>query len=261
MKLTRLTHLLMALALCALCACTNNKSYTINGTIDLPETLTIEDSTYTIPSLEGMLVYLFDIDNSVVDSAMIEDNHFSFEGELGEDEDAFFVQFVSPVGGALMAVEPGTIDVKITTDKTYITGTPANECISETDDALSNLRDEFTEKLAQLTDTMGEDQELDMEQQMSLYSELMERTSSVLDSLYELHKDNIGAGYIVMLKHSDVETVAELEDALSEYPEAIQQNPLIVTNLNLMRQYELMMSEEGDDPTEFDLDTIAAEAE
>lgn len=262
MKCFGLKQLPLALALCGLCACTGNKTYKISGVINLPETIPYEDTIVEVPSLEGMQVYLFDIDNSVVDSAVISDNHFYFEGELDKDEPAFFVQFVSPVGGALMAVEPGNIDVTITAERTIITGTKANECISNTDEALAAVNLSFSEKVSALSDSIHQaGDELDMELQMSLYNELIERSDAVLDSLYELYKDNIGVGYIVMLKHSDVESVAQLEDALSEYPKEVSENPLVQANMNMLRQYEHAMSIEGIDPSDVDPDTFSDTAE
>lgn len=123
--------LMLAAAAAALCSCSSNK-YVIDGKIQNPT---------------GM-VYLFDEQGTVVDSATVENNAFRFTGKAdtptvrilrdAPDETATF--------GAMLILEPGTITLTDDAHNPYrkrVTGTPSNDASAAYSDAANALVTEF----------------------------------------------------------------------------------------------------------------------
>lgn len=123
--------LMLAAAAAALCSCSSNK-YVIEGKIQNPT---------------GM-VYLFDEQGTVVDSATVENNAFRFTGKAdtptvrilrdAPDETATF--------GAMLILEPGTITLTDDAQNPYrkrVTGTPSNDASAAYSDAANALVTEF----------------------------------------------------------------------------------------------------------------------
>lgn len=123
--------ILFAAAAAALCSCSSNK-YVIEGKTENPT---------------GM-VYLFDEQGTVVDSAAVENNAFRFTGKTdvptvrilrdAPDETATF--------GAMLILEPGTITLTDDAQNPYrkrVTGTPSNDASAAYSDAANALVTEF----------------------------------------------------------------------------------------------------------------------
>ena len=71
-------------------SCSNEKPYTIHGSIELPDSLMVGDTLMATPSLEGWQVYMLDLDGQTVDSVEIADNQFTFAGKV-DKKNPFFV--------------------------------------------------------------------------------------------------------------------------------------------------------------------------
>lgn len=227
-----------------LCACQGEKSYTITGTLDLPTQIPYGDTIVDVPSFNDTWVYLVDLDYQKVDSALIEDNSFSFEGKVKQSE-AFFVYLVSQIGQSLLVVEPGDIDVFINPEIT-ISGTPSNDCMADLEAALTNLNNDTYTYLADLTDSLSAvGQEVSDEQQMQIAEEYRNTMVNMLDSAYQANKDNQGGAYAVLMRLMDAETVADFEESLQRYPENIRNSQIIQLSLRQMREYEQMESGNG----------------
>ena len=239
-------YLLFALVigLFALCACKREKPYTITGTLDLPAQIPYGDTIIDVPSFDGSWVYLLDFENQLLDSAQIIDNTFHFEGEV-DSREPYFVQFVSQIGSTLLVVEPGDIEIFINPDIT-VSGTPSNEAMSDLDAALENLNSETYEYLAKLTDslrTTGE--EVPEELQMQIAEQFRESMNHILDSAYQANRHNQAAAYAVIMRHIDVQSADEFEQALANYPKSIRENELVQINLRSLRQYEAMNEDDS----------------
>lgn len=247
---SRIPFLLLPVALVALSACNGNKPYTINGTLDLPAQIPYGDTVVDVPSFNDTWVYLFDFDYNPIDSALIEDNKFHFEGEVKPDE-VYYAQFACQLGQALIAIEPGDIEVYINPD-IIVSGTPSNDCMADIDAALSNLNNDTYARLAQFTDNLHQIDQEPTEGDLKRFSDEFQRAmNAVLDSAYEDNKNNQGAAYAVLMKLVSCNSSKEFEQKIAEYPEKVQQNELIQTSLKMLRQYEQMADTSDFEPSLF----------
>lgn len=257
MKMQKLhAPLALAASVVLLSACHKELPYTITGTLDLPEQIPYGDTVIDVPSFEDSWVYLFDLDNQLIDSTQVQDNHFYFTGEV-KPEDSYFVQLAMSVGQSLLVVEPGDIQIYIDKDGLSITGTPSNDCICDIDAAMSNLNSDTYAYLADLTDSLrNEGRELTDSLTLQIAEDFRQTMVSVLDSAYQSNQDNLGAIYAVLMRHMDAETSEAFEQAIAAYPEQVRNNELLQLNLRMMRQYEQMYQAdstglEGLDPSMF----------
>ncbi len=238
MKLKQFLLVSSAVCLCILSACKGEKPYTISGTLDLPDQIPYGDTIIDVPSFEGTWVYLLDFENQLLDSTQIASNSFHFEGTV-DAKDSYYVQLVSQVGSTLLVIEPGDIEVYMTTDIS-VSGTPSNDAMSDLDAALENLNTDTYNYLAHLTDSLRDTgEEVSEERQMQIFDEFREAMNRIIDSTYNNNKDNQAAAYAVLMRHMDVQTSEEFEKVIAQYPKSIQENELIQVNLRAMRQYEM----------------------
>jgi len=228
-----------------LCSCQSEKSYTITGTLDIPAQVQYGDTVIDVPSFNDTWVYLLDLDQVVVDSALIENNSFTFEGKI-KAKDAYYAYLLSQVANpSLIVIEPGDIDVYISPEVS-VSGTPSNDCITDIEAALSNLNNDtyaMLEDLAQNYSAKGID--ISEAIQDSIGTEYRKAMIALLDSAYATNKDNLGGAYVVLLRLMDSETVDAFESALQDYPDNIRDNQLFQITLQQMRQYEQMEQESG----------------
>lgn len=223
----------------ALCSCNREQPYTINGILDLPDQIAYGDTLIDIPSFEGTSVYLLNLDNEPVDSAMIVDNAFKMEGMVRPKE-PYYLQFISQLGNSLIAIEPGEIDIEITENEIIVSGTPSNDAMSDVDAIMENLNNDTYAYFAHLTDSLKkEGLEMSYEQQLRLAQEFQNSMNTQLDSAYQENKDNLAGPYAVMMRLVYCESSQLFESAIAEYPEEIQNNELIQFNLRMLKQYEM----------------------
>lgn len=239
MKLNNRKAIAAIVAATLLCACSNEKTYTITGTLDLPDQIPYGDTIIDVPSLDYTWVYLFDFDNELVDSTQIENNEFKFEGKVKTD-DTHFLQLVCQAGSSLIAIEPGDIEVYISPDIT-VTGTPSNDAMTDLDAALANLNNDTYTYLAELTDSLRNvGEELSDSLAKEIADSFRGTMYSILEDSYKSNENNLAGVYAVLMRHSDVTSSEEFEKALADYPEKIRNSELIKLNLRLLRQYEQM---------------------
>ena len=245
MKINRYPLFALVISILALCACKREKPYTITGTLDLPAQIPYGDTIIDVPSFNDTWVYLLDFDNQLLDSALIADNAFHFEGTV-DNRQPYYVQFVSQLGSTLLVIEPGDIEVFINPDIT-VSGTPSNEAMADLDAALENLNAETYDYLAQLTDSLRAEgsEEVPEDLQMQIAEQFRTKMNHILDSTYHANRNNQAAAYAAIMRHIDVQSADEFEEAMAKYPKSIRENELVQVNLRSLRQYEQSMEDDS----------------
>lgn len=256
-------HLFPALflLLTLLVSCSNEKPYTINGSIELPDSLMVGDTLMATPSLEGWQVYMLNLDGESIDSVEIADNHFVFEGKVNKKE-PFFVYIASDICVGMIAVEPGIIDVVIDAESLIASGTPVNDLMTDIDGALLNLQQDTYVQMAELTEQYGESMTDSI--MMPLYQEYMSQYNQLIDSFYQASQGGLGAVYCVNVLTAHAQSSDDLLEILSEYPEEIQHSPLMDTRINYLRSiesYYRMLDGAPQDTTSFNLDDLMRDAQ
>ncbi len=244
-----------------LVSCTNEKPYTISGSIELPDSLLVGDSMMAVPSMEGWQIYMLDLDGQTVDSVEISDNQFEFTGKVNK-KDPFFVYLASDLCVGLIAIEPGDIHVVIDSESLSATGTPVNDLMMDIDAALLNLQQDTYTQMAELTEEYGE--AMDDSLMMPIYQEYMSQYNQMVDSFYQSAPNSLSAVYCVNIQTANVQSSDELLEAVSDYPEYIQESPLIQARLKYLRSieaYYMMLNGETTDTTSFNLDELMRDAQ
>ena len=255
MKRNRILLFALVINLALLSACKYEKPYTITGAFDLPDQIPFGDTIIDVPSMDGTWVYLLDFDNQLLDSAEVADNTFRISG-IVDKRDPYYVHFVSQMGDALIVVEPGDIEVTINPEIT-VTGTPSNDGMTDLESALDELNNETYDYLATLTDSLrATGGELTEDEQMEIAERYRVSMQHIIDSIYDANKDNMAAAYAVIMRHINVNSADEFEEALSKYPKSIRENALVQVNLRSMREYEQF---DDDDSITFDPSILGVE--
>lgn len=241
---------LSMLALLAV-SCSNNKPYSINGTIDMPDSLQMGDTLIATPSFEGWKVYMLDLDGTPLDSVEIANNQFAFSGEV-DKRYPYFVYLANDICVGMIAVEPGDIQVTIDQASLIACNTPTNDMMTDLDLSIQNLQEDVYTYLADLTEK-NDGEQLPDSVILPIYMDFMNMTTQLLDSFYTANQGTLGAQYAVNYMTSQVQTSDELLEAIEDYPDDIKNSQLIKTRLDYMRQVEAYykMMEEGMD----DIDT------
>lgn len=242
-------------------SCSNEKPYTIHGSIELPDSLMVGDTLMATPSLEGWQVYMLDLDGQTVDSVEIADNQFTFAGEV-DKKNPFFVYLASDVCVGLIAIEPGDINVVIDAESLIATGTPVNDLMTDIDAALLNLQQDTYIQMADLTENYGETMNDSI--MMPLYQNYMSQYNQLVDSFYQASQGGLSAVYCVNILTAHAQSSDELLEAISEYPEEIQNSPLLQARLTYLRgieAYYQMLDGEPVDTTSFSIDDLMRDAQ
>ena len=177
-------------------SCSNEKPYTIQGRIELPDSLLVGDSLMATPSLEGWQVYMLNLDGESIDSVEISDNQFVFQGEVNS-KDPYFVYLASDLCVGLIAIEPGDIEVVIDAESLTATGTPVNDMMIDIDATLLNLQQDTYAEMAALTQEYGEAMPDSLI--MPLYQDYMSRYNQVVDSFYQTNPEGLAAVVTIVL--------------------------------------------------------------
>lgn len=240
---------LSVLALIAV-SCSNNKPFTINGTIDMPDSLQMGDTMVATPSFEGWKVYMLDLDGTPIDSVEIADNQFAFSGEVDKNN-PYFVYLANDICVGMIAVEPGDIQVTIDQASLLACNTPTNDLMTDLDLSIQNLQEDIYTYLADLTEK-NDGEQLPDSVLMPIYMDFMNTTTQLLDSFYTANQGTLGAQYVVNYITAQVQTSDELLEAIEDYPDDIKNSQLIKSRLDYLRQIEAYykMMQEGMDDTD-----------
>lgn len=242
-------------------SCSNEKPYTIHGSIELPDSLMIGDTLLAAPSLEGWQVYMLDLDGQALDSVEIADNQFQFEGKVNKN-DPFFVYIANDLCVGMIAIEPGDINVVIDAESLTATGTSTNDLMTDLDASLLNLQQDTYAKMAEITEEHGDAMSDSL--LMPIYQDYMSQYTMLIDSFYNVSTGNLSGVYCVNVLTAHAESSDALLEAISNYPEEIQNSQLIQTRLNYLRSieayYQMMNDGQINDTTSFNLDELMHDA-
>lgn len=225
------------MAALAICSCSGEKQYTIDGVLNIPSQIPYGDTVIDLPSCEGSMVYLMEEDN-VIDSCEVVDNRFTFTGTVKPSE-SYFAQINGMFVSALIVVEPGEISFYSDGMSTTISGTPSNHGLNDVTFQMTSLQEELSQRFQAFEDSLtaiGE--EISIEHYSALSQIASEREHQVLDSLYEVNADNLSAAYIAVLRHVEDGSADGLEKGLAEYPEHIRNNSFVQSCLRALRAQE-----------------------
>lgn len=234
--------LLAALGAAALLtSCNLEKSWRIVGSVDLPQEITLTDTTYARPSLAGQWVYLCDLDGSFVDSTLVaEDETFLFEGKVKAKE-PYFIAVMSNVGSGLIVIEPGVIQMSLG-EELSATGTVLNDGVTDLNAALANQEEEMRARYEALADSMGEN--MNYEVLTTFYEASRQRMAQLLDSVYKSNQKNLVGVYAASYKiASTAESSQQMLEQLDAYSDYVKNSALIQTSLDYMLEMERQYSD------------------
>lgn len=236
-------------------SCSNERPYTVNGTIQMPDSLQMGDTIIATPSFEGWQVYMLDLDGTPLDSVQIADNKFQFSGTV-DKKCPYFVYLANDICVGMIAVEPGDILVTIDEQSLTAVNTPTNDVMTDLDAAVQNLQQGVYDYLAQLTQDNGIEQ-LPDSVLMPIYMDFMNQSTQMLDSFYTANQGTLAAQYVVNYITSQVNSSDELLEVLEAYPDEIRESQLIKSRLDYLRQiesyYQMLESGNTADSTQFQL--------
>ena len=254
--ITKLTAAVLTV-LCLLTACNKPREWTIQGSFDVSDTIQYGDTFYLRPPLDGINVYLLDMNGEIIDTAKVENEMFTLTG-IAEEPQMRYLACEYCIG--TVVVEAGTINV-IMSDNFEATGTPNNDGISRLESRLVELQDEArTQMLSQgMEDTPVSAQSDSVQQVMyAIYFDLMSKVAATVDSTAEAHPDDMIGVYAWSIKIGSVEDAALLDTMLTKASDYVRNSELI----RARREYLENQAEYQDfDPEEFGLENGGEETE
>ena len=193
--------LILAAAAVALCSCGNKNKYAIEGKIEGANSM----------------VYLFDEEDNILDSAAVANGAFRIEGIAenpqvailrdGRNDEATF--------GAMLVLEPGTITVADNAENPYrkqVTGTPANDASNAYATAGNTLVQEFRNP------------ETSADRREAIEKEYDQLTRTVM----EQNRENLFGAMLLAQQLGYELSGQELLDEIAKFPAAMQQNKVLV---------------------------------
>ena len=216
------------LSLIFLSSCNFAKSYKISGEFDIPMELNLGDTIIERDLFDGGYVYMLELDGTPIDSALIEDEKFVFEGKIKE-KDACFVYVANEFAQGIVALEPGEIHITIE-QGLFAYGTPTNDAINDVDARIDELAQDFSDKVMALSEDNANPSDSIL---MPIYNDFNAKCELLLDSLYEANKNTLAGIYIVNIKTSSAQTLEELEERLEGYDDYVTKSPV----MRARRQY------------------------
>jgi hypothetical protein len=220
-----LSGLCAASALCVLTACNGGQQYTINGTV--------ASDLLTEMEASDRVVYLIQLlDNDTINTAAIdEDGHFSLTGTVTDPN--LYNLAIGEMGGVPVALEPGTIEVEIGDSEDVVTGTEANDAISEYNTLSRDLEEFYTNVLYAARDS-AEAAGADVDY-LSIINEYTARLTAMSDSVYEANRQNLAGVYLAIFKLQQTGSVEEARAAFADN-DYVMKNPLISRLIEILEE-------------------------
>ena len=247
--ITKLTAVVLAV-LCLLTACSKPKEWTIQGSFDVSDTIQYGDTFFLRPPLDGINVYLLDMNGDIIDTAKVENEMFTMTG-IAEEPQMRYLACEYCIG--TVVVEAGTINV-IMSDNFEATGTPNNDGISRLEGRLAELQEEGrTQILSQgMQDTPVSAQSDSVQQLMyAIYFDLMSKIAATIDSTAEAHPEDMIGVYAWSIKIGSVENAALLDTMLIQASDYVRNSELMQARRAYLENQE---KDQDFDPEEFGLD-------
>ena len=191
--------LILAAAAAVLCSCGSKNKYTVEGTV----------------AGANKMVYLFDSEKNVIDSAAVKEGKFRLTGVV-ETPDLCYLIDARETGstfGTTLILEPGTITIADNPEghRKRVTGTPANDASTAYTDAGNALVKEFR-------DEATSDERRDAIEQE--YDQLTRTTM-------EQNRTNLFGALLLAQELSYELSGQELLDEIALFPEEMQQSSVL----------------------------------
>ncbi|MCR5394735.1 MAG: DUF4369 domain-containing protein [Bacteroidales bacterium] len=223
--------LTLAVALLTLTACNSTKTYTVNGTFDIPATFQMGDTVIERGPITGY-IYMAGLDNQTFDSVLVTNEKFTFTGPI-DPKQPYFVYLVSEYGAGMIALEAGEIEVTIGEAMTA-TGTPINDEI----DNMMAWVDSVGYMLADEMEKMGQDGPLTEETFVPVYTRYSDMVNQHIDSIYQANDQNLIGVYCANVKTAQARSSAEMEEMLAPMSDYVKNSELIQQHIVYLRQVE-----------------------
>lgn len=228
-------RILLALCMMAvLVSCNRNDKFTIVGTFDIPATFEFGDTVIERGPIEGT-VYLYDVNENLIDSASVENETFQLAG-VCDAKKPYFAFVACDFGAGMIVIEPGVIDVVISQTLTA-TGTPLNDEIADVNAMLENLSNEMYEELMPMMEQAGDDTENREAMMMPVFNRYMEMAGQKIDSIYQANTDNLVGVFVANMQTADVQTAEEFEEAIAGYSEYVRNSELLQMRMEYLKMY------------------------
>jgi len=226
--------LFFAAATLLLAACSKEKTYTIDGKFNVPESYEVGDTVLTRGPIEGY-VYMLDLNGDPIDSAKIENETFSFSGIVNADQ-PYFAYIMSEYGAGMFVVEPGAMTAVVGEPFT-VTGTETNDAIARLMDVVDGIGDNLYQEMSALQE-QNPDSTLDQNLIMEVYYKYSNMVDHLVDSIYHANTDNLVGVYCANVQTAQVQSSAELENALESYSDFVKESELIQQHFVYLRGAE-----------------------
>lgn len=216
-------------ALATLVSCNREKPYTISGSFDIPDSLNFGDTVIAREPLDGMYVYMLNLDGEPIDSVMVENETFTFTGKVSA-KDPYFAYIACDYSYGIIAIEPGEYGMTIG-EEVLAFGSPTNDAINDIDARLTDIEQSVYEKLVVAMEQSGNEPSDSL--LMPLYLEFNEKYASLLDSISDANRKTLIGVYVANIKTSEAASEEELEQMLEGYDDYVKESPL----MDARRQY------------------------
>lgn len=246
--------LLFALmAVIALASCDRSKPYSISGTFEIPDSLNLGDTIIAREPLDGTYVYMLELSGEPIDSALVENEKFTFAGKVNE-KDPFFAYIACDYAYGIIAVEPGEYNMTIG-EEVLAYGSPTNDAINDIDAKVAEIEEGIGNRLMVAIDEAGGYPNDSI--MMPFYIEFNEKYESLINSVYEKNKKNLVGVYAVNIITSGAQSLDELEMMLEDYDEYIANSPLMEARRDYLREgaaRQMYLNLQDDDLEDIDFD-------
>lgn len=216
----------------ALVSCTQEQPYTITGTFDVPDSLSLGDTVVARPPLDGTYVYMLNLEGEPLDSALVQNETFTFTGKIKAD-DAFFAYMASDYAYGIIAIEPGDYHMTIG-DEVLAYGSPINDAINDIDARVTEIEQGIGDRMMAAVEAAGgypSDSAM-----MPFYLEFNDTYHQFIDSIYQKNPKNLVGVYAVNIITSSAQSVDELESMLEDYDEYIVNSPIMDARRDFLRE-------------------------
>ncbi len=234
-----------AFATLLLASCTHDRTFTIEGSFDVPASFQFGDTVIERDPIEGY-VYLMDVNETVIDSALIKDEHFRFEGAV-DSRKPYLALICSEYANNFVVIEPGTITA-VVDEQVHVSGTPLNDKIVEVENYLENLSNEMYDRVSEFGESVSDSL------LFPIYMELVQRASVFVDSVYTSNQDNPVGLYIANAQTADAQTSDELTERLDSYSDYVRDSELMQRRKDYLNSMQDDMDSDMDVDMDVDMD-------
>lgn len=226
----------------ALASCNREKPYTITGGFDIPDSLNFGDTVIAREPLDGMFVYMLDLDGEPIDSALVENETFKFEGKISA-KDAYFAYIACEYAYGIVAIEPGDYGMTIG-QEVMAFGSPTNDAINDIDAQVAEIEQGIGDRMMAAVEEAGGYPSDSL--MMPFYLEFNSKYEALIDSVYKNNQKNLVGIYAVNIITSGAQSVEELDEMLEEYNDYIALSPLMEARREYLREGAMRQMYQGD---------------